>query len=848
MKLYRIRFGEIEAKYPTSLNAQKYEMESEILLDIGTDTGQITRRIYLGSLKCPETVLINQKTHITTSHISLTLVEGKNNTHLGRHTIFDFGRDLTSKPKFLAYGQRNTPLFRLSYTVEIVKYQYSFLLNNLTCLKRQNNILPEKFYADVEFNYSSDNINAQPTNRYWLGHFQKHESSSAFSSHHFSFSTVSSFSIKYYASNLIFSDSLVNESIFEIIHNEEGNEFLIWTNSNDKTKKIIKFQNSKDVKSMTIENDGHCYNIKFTMLKEEIEIIKDEQVDTLDQYYQEKSNENLDDVHFHPLSEGNEVEILIDGLQTFGRYYHYMMQAEHTIDILGWELSLTFGLIYTKHQPSNSLFDKLQKKFTTGNWKNLSDILLDRASAGVKVRIMVWRHQFLSYLNRYLYLGEVTIEREIKKLQNEAENRGLKVIVYYTEFDLPNPNSKYSDPYKSSNDADIIFILVGNPKGVVSCHHEKLVLIDAEYNNRCVAFTGGFDIARGRFDQPLHLPPQSIWDLNSLLKEDEVQRYGGKAVQPFWGNFNWLWHDVQCFVRGNATKDLYYHFLQRWFHAFTNDNHTVKNLKYPKFDKIGKPMKDPEDSQIHKSTVQVIRAWPAVLDRHVLLDMFCSIINSAKEYLYFEHQWPFHNFVLTQCMCDALKRNPDLYVIMVAPIKTDLPKGFVGSMLDMSQDHIDEHLEIIFKTAPDRVGIYGLVRQDESLNSLKTIYIHSKLTIVDDKFVSIGSSNMDSLSFYKSSEINLNVYSSSIAIETKERVVREHLEYFNKQMSTNFKYIFEAFERVAKNNHESLLKTGKLVGRIVHLVPNDKLEFISNLVNYPSPFKKVLYKKFTRFN
>jgi len=120
---------------------------------------------------------------------------------------------------------------------------------------------------------------------------------------------------------------------------------------------------------MTIENEGHCYNLKFTIMKEEIEIIKDEQVDTLDQYYQEKS---IDISNFHPLSTGNEVEILIDGLQTFGRYYHYMMQAEHTIDILGWELSLTFGLIYTKHQPSNSLFDKLQKKFTTGNWKNLS--------------------------------------------------------------------------------------------------------------------------------------------------------------------------------------------------------------------------------------------------------------------------------------------------------------------------------------------------------------------------------------------------------------------------------------------------------------------------------------------
>lgn len=41
------------------------------------------------------------------------------------------------------------------------------------------------------------------------------------------------------------------------------------------------------------------------------------------------------------------------------------------------------------------------------------DVLLAKARAGVKIRIMVWRHRFLSYLNRLLYLGEVTIEREV---------------------------------------------------------------------------------------------------------------------------------------------------------------------------------------------------------------------------------------------------------------------------------------------------------------------------------------------------------------------------------------------------------------------------------------------------
>jgi hypothetical protein len=182
--------------------------------------------------------------------------------------------------------------------------------------------------------------------------------------------------------------SLLDEWIFEIQHDKEGNESLIWRNSSDKKKVKMNFQNVKDVHSITLDNSGHCYNLKFSLKREEIELVKDEQVDTLDEYYQEKSSGN----HFHPISgmflglflkikDGNEVEILIDGLQTFGRYFHvflkilifkYMMQAEHTIDILGWELSLTFGLLYTKHQKANSIFDKLQKKFTTGNWKNLS--------------------------------------------------------------------------------------------------------------------------------------------------------------------------------------------------------------------------------------------------------------------------------------------------------------------------------------------------------------------------------------------------------------------------------------------------------------------------------------------
>jgi hypothetical protein len=38
-------------------------------------------------------------------------------------------------------------------------------------------------------------------------------------------------------------------------------------------------------------------------------------------------------------------------------------------------------------------------------------------------------------------------------------------------------------------------------------------------------------------------------------------------------------------------------------------------------------------------------------------------------------------------MCEMLKSNPELRVIIVTPVKTDLPTGLVGEIFDWSQDH-----------------------------------------------------------------------------------------------------------------------------------------------------------------
>merc|ERR1712130_902046 len=111
----------------------------------------------------------------------------------------------------------------------------------------------------------------------------------------------------------------------------------------------------------------------------------------------------------------------------------------------------------------------------------------------------------------------------------------------------------------------------------------------------------------------------------------------------------------------------------------TGDNHNARLLTLPEYLNDGESMTDPEHATIHKKiTLRVLRSWPGVLATHTLLDNFCNLIRNAQEYLYVELQYPFHNVSLTQCLCEALQRNVNLKVIMIVPVRTDLPTGFIG--------------------------------------------------------------------------------------------------------------------------------------------------------------------------
>lgn len=261
---------------------------------------------------------------------------------------------------------------------------------------------------------------------------------------------------------------------------------------------------------------------------------------------------------------------------------------------------------------------------------------------------------------------------------------------------------------------------------------------------------------------------------------------------------------------------------------------------------VGNPVNaaPPDPSQLFPDVeLKVARTWANVFDGQFMLRDFTSTIASAKHYVYVEHQYCFQNYSLTRELIAALEANPKLRVIIVCPVTTDLPNGIVGELVDAAQDHINEDLELIKNTAPNRVGVYGLVSQDPLTRKLKPIYVHAKLMIVDDEVMLIGSANMDNISFFRSSELVAVIKDKRVAQTTRNRLFQEHLgTWYKRTMEEDFVEGFNAFHSIASQNLDTLRDKRTIVGRPVFLAPNDYYKFIREQVEGTSSLYKWMYR------
>lgn len=255
----------------------------------------------------------------------------------------------------------------------------------------------------------------------------------------------------------------------------------------------------------------------------------------------------------------------------------------------------------------------------------------------------------------------------------------------------------------------------------LNCHHEKVLVIDDE-----VAFVGGLDITDAgsdRWDTPSHRP------------------------RPGEG-----WHDVALRVSGPVVADLGHHFAQRW--------HEVAGEPLPRH-VVPAPTGDVTARLVRTIPERVYRFCPS--GDFGVLTAYLDALRSAERLIYLENQFLWAVEVV-DVLVDKLRRPPrdDFRLIIVLPARPHNGQDATLGQLSRLVEADDGGGRLLALTV-------------QPLAAGRRVHMHAKVAVVDDRWVTIGSANLNSHSLFNDTELNLVLDSPDLARDTRERLWAEHV-------------------------------------------------------------------------
>lgn len=256
------------------------------------------------------------------------------------------------------------------------------------------------------------------------------------------------------------------------------------------------------------------------------------------------------------------------------------------------------------------------------------------------------------------------------------------------------------------------------------CHHEKTVVIDGQ-----VAFVGGIDMTDFGGDR------------NDSSDHPARRRLG--------------WHDVGTRLRGPVVADVGAHFALRW-----------REL-------TGEAVPEPSPpAPCGEHTVQVVRTVSEVMYDELprgdfrILESYIRALRSAREFVYLENQFLWAPEIV-ELLAAQLRDPPQdsFRVVVVLPFKAnngqDDTQGQLGRLVAADRGAG----RLLAATLRSRTG-----GRDDPL------YVHAKVGIVDDRWLTVGSANLNAHSLFNDTEMNVCTDHPELARHTRLRLWAEHLD------------------------------------------------------------------------
>ena len=277
-------------------------------------------------------------------------------------------------------------------------------------------------------------------------------------------------------------------------------------------------------------------------------------------------------------------------------------------------------------------------------------------------------------------------------------------------------------------------------------HHQKIVVIDD-----CLAFAGGIDVTADRWDTSEHR------DRHPLRHRPHTTRLSGP------------WHDVTSLVSGPSARALGDLARERWESGTGEHLEPVDDVEacWPDVE----PFLTDVDVAISRTRPQ--HGGTELV--HEIELLWLAAIAAARETVYIESQY-FANRRIAEAIAERL-REPDGPEFVVVN-----PESAEGWLQEKAMGTARAKVLALVREADvhGRFQLYVPVTEGR-----RPIYVHAKVTVVDDRFLRIGSSNLNNRSMGTDTECDVSIEvrpgdpraaeKSAAVTGLRDRLLGEHL-------------------------------------------------------------------------
>jgi phosphatidylserine/phosphatidylglycerophosphate/cardiolipin synthase-like enzyme len=256
------------------------------------------------------------------------------------------------------------------------------------------------------------------------------------------------------------------------------------------------------------------------------------------------------------------------------------------------------------------------------------------------------------------------------------------------------------------------------------CHHEKTIVIDDR-----VAFVGGIDLtseAGDRYDSRHHPARAAVG-----------------------------WHDACARLAGPAVGDVAEHFRMRWAEVAGETLPPVAKQR---------PAGDTELQVVRTVPERIYRALPGGDFR--ILESYLRALRAAERLVYLENQFLWSPEIAA-VLADKLTNppTPDFRLVVLLPARPnnggDDTRGVLAELVEADAG---------------RGGLVACTLHARTGALRDPIYVHAKIGIVDDGWLTLGSANLNEHSLFNDTEMNVVTHDAGLASLTRRRLWAEHLE------------------------------------------------------------------------